>query len=198
MNELGAAGYADMGLHPEVPLFALAGLVHVRIALLLFVLGRTGCADNARVNDGAPGYLQSIFLEVLIHQVEQVITQIMFLHQMPEFANDCLVRHRLPAQINPHELAQGARVVKGFFCGWVGQVEPVLDEMDSQHALNADGAAAGALGFGIVGFDGLGQFLPGNNSLHLHQKLFLAGFPALLFKSGIRKGVLAHECLFGY
>ena len=37
VNELGAAVHADVGLHPEVPLVALAGLVHVRVAFLLFV-----------------------------------------------------------------------------------------------------------------------------------------------------------------
>ena len=192
MNELGPAVHSNVGLHSEVPLFALAGLVHVRIALLLFVLGRTGCADNARVNDGAPGYLQPIFLEVLIHQVEQVIAQIMFLHQMAEFADGCLVRHRLPAQINPHELAQGAGVVKGFLGGWIGQVEPVLNKVDSQHALDTDGAASGALGFGLVGFDGFGQFHPGDDGFHLLQKLLFASLLAVLLKPGIGKGVLTH------
>ena len=70
MNELGAAVHTDVGLHSEIPLFTLTGLVHLRIALLLLVLGRTRGTDDAGVNDGTPGDLQPVFLEVLIDQME--------------------------------------------------------------------------------------------------------------------------------
>ncbi len=33
----------NVGLHAKVPLIAFLGLMHLRIALLLFVLGRAGC-----------------------------------------------------------------------------------------------------------------------------------------------------------
>ncbi len=74
--------------------------MHLRVALLLLVLGRTRCTDDAGVDDGAPGDLQPVLLQVLIDQVEQVIAQIVLLHQVAEFANGGLIRYRLPAQIN--------------------------------------------------------------------------------------------------
>src|SRR5208282_1052718 len=40
-------------LHPEIPLLALLRLVHLRITLLLAVLGRGGRMDNGRVHDRA-------------------------------------------------------------------------------------------------------------------------------------------------
>ena len=39
VDDLGPAVDADMGLHAEVPLIALLGLMHVRIARLVGVLG---------------------------------------------------------------------------------------------------------------------------------------------------------------
>src|SRR5439155_5651327 len=42
MDDLGLAVHSYMGLHPEEPLVAFLGLVHLRIALLLSVLGRRG------------------------------------------------------------------------------------------------------------------------------------------------------------
>ena len=72
MNELRAAVDANMSLHPKEPLIALARLAHIRVALLLLVLGGTRCIDDTRINHGAPGYLQAVFLKVLIDQVEQL------------------------------------------------------------------------------------------------------------------------------
>ena len=195
MNKLCATVHTDVGLHPEVPLIALAGLVHIRVALLLFVLGRTRRIDDTGVNDGPAGYLQPVLLEVLIDQVKQMIAQIMFLHQMAEFTNGCLVRHRFPAEINTDEVAQGAGVVKSFLSSRIRQIEPVLEKVDSQHTFDADRAASRPLRIGIERHNGLGQFLPGDDSFHLIQKLLFARFLAVLFKPGIRKGVLAHECL---
>src|SRR5438094_8159369 len=43
VDDLRLAIYSHVRLHPEVPLFPLLRLVHLRIALLLPVLGRSGC-----------------------------------------------------------------------------------------------------------------------------------------------------------
>jgi hypothetical protein len=66
MNEVRAAVDANMSLHPKVSLIALARLTHIRVALFILALGRTrGIGDN-RINDGAPGYLQTVFLQVFV------------------------------------------------------------------------------------------------------------------------------------
>src|SRR5690606_11573078 len=73
----------------------------------------------------------------------------------------------------------------------VGQIEPVLEKINTQHALNPDRSAAGTLGIRIERFDGLGELFPGNNALHVLQKLFLAGLLAELLKA-IGEGLLLH------
>lgn len=66
MNQLGFAVDTDMGLHCKEPLIALAGLVHLQIALLLFVFGRAWRVDNTSVNESASINFQTIFLQVFI------------------------------------------------------------------------------------------------------------------------------------
>lgn len=43
----------DMRRHAEILLRTLADLVHLRVARLVFFLGRTGRANNGGVHDGA-------------------------------------------------------------------------------------------------------------------------------------------------
>lgn len=45
--------HADMQLHAEAPLLALAGLVHLGVAGRLLVLGRARGADEGGIQDGA-------------------------------------------------------------------------------------------------------------------------------------------------
>src|SRR3954447_12116555 len=45
----------DMRLHPKMPLVALLGLVHLRVAGLAFVLGRGRGGDDGGINDCFPG-----------------------------------------------------------------------------------------------------------------------------------------------
>lgn len=192
VNELGATVDTDMALHAEIPLVALASLVHLRIAFLLLVLGRTGRTDDGGIDDRTTGYLQTVLLKVLIDQMEQLIAQVVLLHQMAELADRGFVRCRLTTEINAHELAQGAGVVEGFFCGWIGQVEPMLEKMNAQHALDADGTAPGTLRFGIERLYSLAQLFPGNDVVHLFEKLFLASLLAEFLETGFGKRVLAH------
>src|SRR5436853_4097147 len=49
--------HPDVGLHPEIPLFSLGRLMHLRIALPTFVLRRTGRVDNRGVHDRATAHI---------------------------------------------------------------------------------------------------------------------------------------------
>jgi hypothetical protein len=150
-------------------------------------------ADDAGVNNGTAGYLQAVLLQILIYQVEQLITQVVLLHQVAELADRGFVRHRLPTEVDADEVAQRTRVVESFLGGRIRQVEPVLDEVDSQHRLDTDWAPTGALSLGIERFDSGGLFLPGNDGFHLFQELLFASLLPVFLESGIGKGVLAHE-----
>src|SRR3954464_15243757 len=46
----------DVGLHPEVPLIAFLGLVHLRVAALLLVLGRGRSGDDRGVDNRPPAF----------------------------------------------------------------------------------------------------------------------------------------------
>lgn len=99
-----------MGLHAEVPLIsfvriAFALLMHVRIALLLVVFGRTGRVDDASIDNCSPIDFQAILLEVLIDQLKRAIAQMMACHQMMEFIDRGVVGDGLFAQVNIHTSA---------------------------------------------------------------------------------------------
>src|SRR5438477_1761722 len=85
-------------------LFALLRLVHLRIALLLPILGRSGCVQDGRVHDRASRDSHPLRLQVQIHLSQDLFPQLVFFQQVPELAHRSLVRHRLTAQINDHEL----------------------------------------------------------------------------------------------
>ena len=76
--------HANVRLHPEEPLVALLRLVHLRIALALLVLGRTGRRDDRRVNDAAALEQQSLAGEVRVDLLEDVFRQVVLFQEMPE------------------------------------------------------------------------------------------------------------------
>ncbi len=51
----------NVGLHAKVPLIAFLGLMHLRIALLLFVLGRAGCLNDGGIHQSALGHHDACF-----------------------------------------------------------------------------------------------------------------------------------------
>src|SRR3989441_4218418 len=82
---------------PKYPLFALLRLVHLRIALLLPVLGRSGCVQDGRVHDRARRDSHPLRLQVQVHLPQDLFPQLVFFQQVPELAHRGLVRHRLTA-----------------------------------------------------------------------------------------------------
>jgi hypothetical protein len=48
-----------------VPLIAFLGLMHLRIALLLFVLGRAGCLNDGGIHQSALGHHDATCFEVV-------------------------------------------------------------------------------------------------------------------------------------
>ena len=81
-----------MCLHPEVPLFALLRLVHLRITLLFSVLGRSGCVQDGRVHDRAGRDSHPLGLQVQVHRPQDLFPKLVFFQQVPELAHRGLVR----------------------------------------------------------------------------------------------------------
>ena len=53
VHQPGKLIHADVRLHPEIPLIALLGLMHLGVARMVGILGRTGCSDQRRIDDRA-------------------------------------------------------------------------------------------------------------------------------------------------
>ena len=100
------AVYADVQLHAEVPLLPLAGLVHLRVALLVGILRRTGRTDDRGVHDRAGANLQSVGLQNLADLGEQRLTQLVLLQQAAELQQRGRVGYPLTPQVDANETPQ--------------------------------------------------------------------------------------------
>ena len=78
--------------HPEMPLIALLGLGHLGIALLVFVLGRTGRRDQRGIDDCAPLHGQPLLREHSGHFGEDRGRQIVLFQQGGGSAGWCFRR----------------------------------------------------------------------------------------------------------
>ena len=184
VDQLRPAVDADMGLHPEVPLLALGRLAHLQVPLLVLVLGRTGCADDRRIHDGALGDLDTAAVQMLIDCPQHGLAQLVPFEQVPELTHRGLVRHTLHAQINPDEATHRHRVVQGLFHRRIRRVEPQLQKVDPQHPLQGNRRPTARLAdLRICGLHRRRQLWPRNNAVHIQQELGSAGrFPVLLSK----------------
>ena len=177
MNDLGLAVDPDMGLHAEVPLIPLTRLMHVRIALLVLVLGGRGGIDDGGIDDRALGDLDALGLQMPVDLPKELFPEMVLLEEMTELQDGGLIRHRLPAEIDTHEPAHGHRFVQGFFRPGIGEVEPLLEKINAQHALQTHRRPA-ILTLGIIGCDHGAEVLPRYDLLHVRKELLATGgFP---------------------
>src|ERR1700760_3869508 len=68
--------------HPETPLIALLGLMHLRIARFLFVLGRGWGGDDRRIDDRPLAHQQTALLQHRAGLVEQAFGRLVRLQPM--------------------------------------------------------------------------------------------------------------------
>ena len=175
MNDLGLAVHADVGLHAEVPLIPLTCLMHVRIALLVLVLGGRRGIDDGGIDNRALGDLDALGFQMPVDLPEELFPQMVFLEQMAELQDGGLIGHRLPAQVDAHKPTHGDRFVQGPLRPRIGEVEPLLEEIDAQHTFQAHRRSA-VLTLRIVGCDNGAQILPGHHLLHIRQELLATGW----------------------
>ena len=71
---------------------AFLGLVHLRIALLLFVLGRAGCLNDGGIDQRCLGHHDACFGQPTIDGLEQLAGQLMLLQQVAEIRAPMVVR----------------------------------------------------------------------------------------------------------
>src|SRR4051794_11691385 len=95
------------------------------------------------------------------------------------------------AEIVADEPAHRQRVIQRLFRRWVGQVEPVLQEVQPQHSFQANRRPAVASSW-VERFNDGAQLAPGNNLVHLCQELRAASLLAVFVEAGARQGELPH------
>jgi hypothetical protein len=115
VDDFGFAVYANMGFHTKIPLITFLGLMHLRIALLVLVLGRTRRIDDAGIHNGAIGHLYPLRLKVFSDDPKQLITQFGFLKQVTEIENRRFIRNRLAPKVYAGKAAHEARFIKRLF-----------------------------------------------------------------------------------
>src|SRR5262245_10580792 len=87
VDQLRLAVNPDVRLHPEVPLFALGRLMHLRIPLAVLVLRRSRCTDNGRIHNRTVGDLDAVAVQVLIHRAQQRLAELVPLEQVAKLAD---------------------------------------------------------------------------------------------------------------
>src|SRR6202011_3581855 len=92
-DQLATAADANMRFPAEIPLLALLGLMHLRVASLGAVLGRRWRSDDRGIHDRAGGDLQPLGREMPLHLIEQPPAQIVLFEQVAEAAHRGLVGH---------------------------------------------------------------------------------------------------------
>jgi hypothetical protein len=111
---------------------------------------------------------------------------------MPEVQQRGGIGHALGWEINAGETLQRLTVVERVFERLVGQRIPLLEEIDAQHPLQADGRTT-AFALGIVRLDHGQEFGPRDDLLHPSKKRFAAGGLLFIGELGVgKRGLMGH------
>lgn len=162
--------HAKMRLHPEVPLLPFRSLMHLGIPRLVGILRRTRGADNRGIHNGAGGHPIPKGVKMSIHGLEERRPEPMRFQQMPEPTDRGFVGNRFPPQVNADERTHGQRVVQGLLDRRIGEVEPLLQEIDPEHLVDPHGASARPLRLRIHRLDHRAQRLPEHHPSHCCEK----------------------------
>ncbi len=193
MHDPMAAIGTDVRLHTEVPLVAFLGLVHLRIARLLFVLRRARRVDDRRIDNRAPAHDDPAVGQMAVHLGKELLAEFMLLDEVAKLTRGRLVGNSGFTQVDSRARAHRKHVVKRLFNSRIAEVEPVLEKIDTEHALQLDGPSPHAIALEIERLDDLPQALPGNNEIHLSKELLASRHLRMPLEAGCRqRHLLAH------
>ena len=184
VNETALAIDADVSLHSEKPLVPFPGGVHLGIALLVFVLGRTRRMDDRCINDRATPHGHTRTTQVRVNGPKDTLPKTMLLQEMTELANRRLVRNPFASEIDADERPHRGTVVECLLHGRIAKVEPVLQEVHAQHSLDAYRRSSRPISRRIVSVDDFAETLPWDHLVHLIEKPGTPRRLAVAFKTG--------------
>ena len=131
--------HTNVALHTEIILISLLGLAHLRIPLLLFVLGRTWSLNKRRVHYRTATHHIAALFKPTGKCMEKHLPNAMLFQQMAKLEQGSSVRHLFVDKINLHEGAQGVTIVNCIFNALIRQIEPALQKIHTQHFFYALG-----------------------------------------------------------
>jgi len=155
--------------HPEVPLVALFGLMHLGVTFLEQVLGRTRGIDDRRIDNCARRDLDAALAQLRIDRREDFLAEFMPYQQMAEFADGRFVGRAFFSEIDADESPHRNALVQRLFDSGVAQVEPLLQKTYTKHALEIDRRAA-TFACGIVRSYDFTQGRPWQDAIHLGKE----------------------------
>jgi hypothetical protein len=185
---------ADVHLHPEIVLVALLGRVHLRIALLVLVLGGRGRVQDGGIDHRALLHQQAALAQILIDGLEEGAGQFPIFQQPTEAQQRGGIGRGFAAQINVEKAPEGHAIVDRIFQPLsFRQRESLQQEIHAQHALQSDWVAPRPLTVFIVVMRGDRRLecCPGHGLFHLREEAVAASQLALGIVLGIGEGQLS-------
>ena len=188
----------NMRLHSEVPLVALPGLVHLRIARLSGLFGRGRKCNNRAVDGGPLTELEFALLRKRVDFRQDRLAEVMDSEQFSKMKQGRGVWDGFQAQMNAYEDPHGHTFADGFLQEFVGESVPLLEKVDAQHAVDPNRGAS-SIALKVNGLDDGDQPRPRHHRFHFVQELF----PKRPFLSGEKltpkeTKLALHRCSLAY
>jgi hypothetical protein len=180
---------ANMRLHSKVPLVTLLAGMHLGVTGLVLVFGRTRCGNQGGIDGATFLEHQTAFSQDGIDLSEDLGGQSVLLQAMAESQDGALIRQaNVIAQA--HKLAVQRGVEEGFFHARVRQVEPLLQEVRTQHRQQRKRRSTGA-SFRVMRCNEVHQPRPRNDTIHFVKKDRFAGLAVAQKKT--ERGLIGAE-----
>ena len=194
MHQARVSVHANVRLHAKVPLVALLGLVHLRVALAFVVLGGAGRCNQGGIHHRACLEHQPAINQFGIDSRQYLRAQVVLLEHVSKAQDGAFIRQSGDARIELGKLAVQRDVMQCLFHGRVGMPKELLQQMNAQHHLSGKRWAPRLASRCMRRNQGQ-QLRPRNHQVHLIQKLTLARALGDKFESGGGKANLFHLCL---
>ena len=162
----------DMGLHPEVPLVALLGLMHLGVSLAGAVLGGARCSNQGGVHHGSGLEHQALGSQGGVDGGQELHAEVVFFKEMTKPQDSALIRQSTHTGVQVGELAVQLDIVQRLFHGRIRQAKPLLKEVDAQHGGDCKRGSP-RLATGRVRFNQRNQLCPRHHQIHLIEKFAL-------------------------
>ena len=175
-----------------MPLVALLGLMHFRIASLVFVFGRAGSPHNGGIHNRSAMHDQSGMIQALPDIRKQLFSNVVLLKEMTELEQCGSVGNPLVREIYAQKILHRIAIVHSIFHTLVRQAEPVLHQIHTEHGFCANRPAS-VRPFRIIRLYHVDPVLPGNHLVHQCEELFAPSPTAAIVIFVICKtGLLIH------